>query len=87
MMLSTPFGKRGTFFEEWTDGAGWERYEVPASEVPRISPKFLEEERRNMPGPWFDQEYMCKFVEAQDQVFSYEEVQAALDEEVKPLFG
>src|SRR5215211_5939026 len=87
MMLSTPFGKRGIFFEEWTGGAGWERYEVPASEVPRISAEFLEEERRNMPGPWFDQEYMCRFVEAQDQVFSYEEVQAALDEEVKPLFG
>src|ERR671913_1643200 len=24
MMLSTPFGKRGAFFEEWTEGAGWE---------------------------------------------------------------
>jgi Terminase large subunit, T4likevirus-type, N-terminal len=87
MMLSTPFGKRGIFFEEWTQGVGWERYEVLASEVPRISPEFLEEERRNMPGPWFEQEYMCRFVEAQDQVFGYEEVQAALDEEVKPLFG
>lgn len=87
MMLSTPFGKRGIFFEEWTNGVGWERYEVPASQVPRISPKFLEEERRNMPGPWFDQEYMCKFVEAQDQVFGYDEVQAALDGGVKPLFG
>jgi len=82
MMLSTPFGKRGIFFEEWTGGAGWERYEVPASEVPRISPEFLEEEQRNMPGPWFEQEYMCRFVEAQDQVFGYEEVQDALDEEV-----
>src|SRR5918992_1816339 len=31
MMLSTPFGKRGAFFEEWLGGEGWERYEVPAS--------------------------------------------------------
>jgi len=30
---------------------------------------------------------MCRFVEAQDQVFGYEEVQDALDEEVRPLFG
>ena len=29
-MLSTPYGKRGIFYEEWTGGHGWERYEVPA---------------------------------------------------------
>src|SRR5215211_7658408 len=40
MMLTTPHGKRGVFYEEWTSGAGrgWERYEVPAGECPRISP-------------------------------------------------
>src|ERR671911_1589459 len=35
MMLSTPAGRRGVFFDEWTSGAGqgsWERYEVPASQ-------------------------------------------------------
>src|SRR5215211_5428023 len=31
MMLSTPHGKRGVFYEEWIGGHGWERYEVPAS--------------------------------------------------------
>src|SRR5215204_4838293 len=51
MMLSTPCSKRGVFFEEWIDGssAGWERYEVPASQCPRISEEFLEEERRVLP--------------------------------------
>ncbi len=29
MMLSTPYGKRGAFFDEWTNGQGWERYEIP----------------------------------------------------------
>jgi hypothetical protein len=86
MMLSTPFGKRGVFFGEWTRGAGWERYRVPATEVARISPEFLEEERRNMPEPWFRQEYMTEFVEAQDQVFAHDDVMAALDEGVRPLF-
>src|SRR5215203_6426377 len=37
MMLSTPAGKGGVFFEEWDGGGGWERYEVPARECPRIS--------------------------------------------------
>jgi phage terminase large subunit-like protein len=42
MMLSTPYGKRGVFYEEWTSGRGWERYEVPASQCPRIPEEFLE---------------------------------------------
>jgi hypothetical protein len=49
MMLSTPYGKRGVFFEEWIGGQGWERYEVPASQCPgyrrsswrRSAPPFL----------------------------------------------
>jgi hypothetical protein len=45
MMLTTPYGKRGVFYEEWSGGHGWERYEVPASKCPRISEEFLEEER------------------------------------------
>ncbi|MDQ5829410.1 MAG: hypothetical protein M3324_05970, partial [Actinomycetota bacterium] len=46
MMLSTPYGKRGVFYEEWSSGEGWERYEVPAGRCPRISREFLEEEER-----------------------------------------
>src|SRR5215208_4399555 len=32
MMLSTPYGKRGIFYDEWTGGAGWERFRVTAEE-------------------------------------------------------
>jgi hypothetical protein len=85
MMLSTPFGKRGVFYREWTDGQGWERYEVKAAECPRISSAFIEEERRNMPNPWFRQEYLCEFVEASGAVFSHDDVRAALDSSVRPL--
>ena len=89
MMLSTPFGRRGVFFEEWSrgPGAGWERYEVPAAKVPRISGAFLEEERRSLPARVFRQEYECSFEETDDQVFSFEDVQAAITPEVTPLFG
>ena len=75
------------FFEEWANGVGWERYEVPGTQVPRISPEFLEEERRALPGRVFRQEYMCSFEETEDQVFSYEDVEAALSDDVAPLFG
>jgi hypothetical protein len=86
MMLSTPYGKRGVFFEEWSGGEGWERYEVPASECPRIAASFLEDERRALPGWVYRQEYECSFEETEDQVFSHELVSAAITDEVKPLF-
>ncbi len=86
MMLSTPFGKRGAFFEEWTNGIGWERYRVPAGECPRISETFLEEERRSLPRRVYRQEYECSFEETDDQVFSFEDVAAAISKDVTPLF-
>ena len=87
MMLTTPYGKRGVFFEEWTEGEGWERYEVRAAECPRIPTSFLEEERRALPAWVFRQEYECSFEETEDQVFSHELVSAAITDEVAPLFG
>jgi hypothetical protein len=89
MMLSTPYGRRGIFHQEWTSeaGIGWERYEVSASDCPRISEEFLEEERRSLPRRIFDQEYRCQFVETDDQVFSHADVQGAISDEVTPLFG
>jgi hypothetical protein len=87
MMLSTPYGKRGVFYEEWTSGRGWERYEVPASRCPRISREFLEEERASLPPFIFRQEYECSFEETEDQVFTTDLIDRALTDEVKPLFG
>jgi hypothetical protein len=86
IMLSTPYGKRGVFYEEWTGGHGWERYEVPASQCPRISEEFLEEERRVLPSWVYRQEYECSFEETEDQVFTMEMVERAVTPEVTPLF-
>lgn len=87
LALSTPFGKRGWWHTEWTAGGpGWERYEVPASMCPRISPAFLAEEERAMGPLWFRSEYGCEFVDTVDQFFSSDDIQAALSEEVQPLF-
>ncbi len=82
--LSTPFGNRGWWYEAWAQGGDdWERYEVPASLCPRISPAFLEEERRTL-GQWFfEQEYECKFLDAQSQAFSRADIDKAFTEEVE----
>jgi hypothetical protein len=87
LMMSTPYGRRGIFYEEWTGGGTWERYEVPASQCPRIPTSFLEEERRSLPRRVYRQEYECSFEETDDQVFTHADVQAAISEEVTPLFG
>jgi hypothetical protein len=87
MMLTTPYGKRGIFYEEWTGGAGWERYEVPASQCPRISEEFLEKERASVPPFILRQEYECSFEETEDQVFTTDLIDRAVTDEVQPLFG
>jgi hypothetical protein len=87
ILLSTPNGKRGIYYEEWTEGVGWTRYEVPASQCPRISEEFLEEEQRALPARVYRQEYACSFEETEDQVFGYEDVERAMDPDVTPLFG
>jgi hypothetical protein len=87
ILMSTPFGQRGHFFEEWTQGGdAWERVQIKATECPRISPDFLAEERRSMGDWWYRQEYLCQFVETVDQIFSYDLIMAAISAEVKPLW-
>ncbi len=88
VLLSTPFGKRGFFHHEWTEGGqGWHRTKVTAFDCPRISREWLEQERATIGDWWFRQEYLCEFVESVDSVFAYEDILRALDGDVKPLFG
>ena len=88
VLLSTPFGQRGFFHREWTEGGpGWERLKVRAVDVPRIPAAWLAEERARIGDWWYRQEYDCEFVTTEDQVFSYEAVMGALSTEVQPLFG
>jgi hypothetical protein len=89
VMLTTPYGKRGVFYEEWTSGAGhgWERFEVPASQCPRIPETFLREEEESLPPFIYRQEYECSFEETEDQVFTTDMIDRAVTDEVEPLFG
>jgi hypothetical protein len=84
--LSTPFGKRGWWHKEWSEGEDWERVRVTAAECPRISAEFLAEEKRALPESWFRQEYCCEFADAEGSVFSYSDVMGAMSASVKPLF-
>ena len=47
--LSTPYGKRGFFYDAWTRGGDdWMRIEAPVQQISRISPQFLACQRRTM---------------------------------------
>jgi hypothetical protein len=85
MMLSSPYGKRGVFYEAWEHGGdSWERYRVPAADCPRISPAFLAEERASLPGWVFRQEYECSFEETEEQVFTHDMLESARDDTIVP---
>jgi hypothetical protein len=88
VLLSTPFGKRGFFHQEWTaGGADWQRTKVTADQCPRILRVWLEQERRAIPDNVFRSEYLCEFTDTLDSVFSYDDIARALDDDIKPLFG
>ena len=84
--LTTPWGKRGWFYNEYIGTEPWERTKITAYECPRISREFLEQEKRTMPPMWFAAEYMCEFTDTEDQVFTTEHVMGAVSAAVKPLF-
>ncbi len=86
ILASTPWGRRGHFWNVWDTGQGWSKTRVPADQVPRISPAFLEQERAELPRHVFEQEYMCHFSESVDSVFAYADVMRAVRDDIEPLF-
>lgn len=81
LACTTAFGARGWFFDAFTGSDPWYRLKVPAIACPRISPEFLESERRALGERWYSQEYLCSFEDAQGQVFSTADVLAAASDE------
>jgi hypothetical protein len=85
-MLSTPNGKQGFFYETWQSAdPQWLKVSVQATDCPRISPEFLEEQRSVMSSDDFRQEHMCEFIGTGDALFDPDLVAAAYDPTVKPI--
>ena len=84
-LMSTPYGKRGFFYEAWAYGEEWSRMAVPAPECPRIREEFLREELRVLGEAWFRQEYLCEFVDNGAGVFERDVVEGAVSGEVAEL--
>jgi hypothetical protein len=123
--LSTPWGKRGWFFNAWSGAEeakeqeqltpeqarellltigmdvepdrlvaeaatapfGWERTQVTCRDNARINPYFLANELRTVPRLVFQSEWLTEFVDTEDSVFRYDDLQAMLDDRIAPLWG
>jgi hypothetical protein len=85
ILLSTPFGKRGFFHQEWTQGQDWQRTKITADLCPRIDPEWLEREKAMIGSWWHRQEYGCEFIETTDSVFNFDDIARAISKDVEPL--
>jgi hypothetical protein len=88
IMLSTPFGKRGFFYEAWTKGGeDWHRTRVAATECKRITQQFLNEELRELGAQRFSEEHGLAFLDPDTCVFNTAIIDAAFTESVVPLWN
>lgn len=91
LAASTPFGKRGWFFDEWergqdeSSGLKWHRERITAYQCPRYTKEFLEGEMASMGERWFRQEYLAIFEDPVGAVFAESDIAAAFRDDVKPL--
>ncbi len=88
ILLSTPHGRRGVFWETWQrDDPKWRKIMVTADRCPRITQAFLDEELDTIGDRWFRQEYMCEFIELEGALFGTDLVTSMFDEETKHMFS
>jgi hypothetical protein len=84
MLLSTPYGARGFFYEATRDPDTWHTFTVPADKVTRLSDAFLREQERTLGSWWFDQEYRCLFLDAASAAFASADIEGAFDAALLP---
>jgi hypothetical protein len=85
--LSTPFGNQGWFAETWHNEAlSWRRVRVPASECPRLSREFLENELKELGPLRFGEEYDLQFNDSMLAMFPMRLIERAFTSEVRPLW-
>lgn len=121
--LSTPWGKRGFFWEAWEgqqtadeqaldlatvqslladlgmtvseedlahepgeESFDWHRIELSAPHNPRLSKRFLANERRSVPDLIFRSEWLCEFTDPEGAVFNYADIEHMISDDPSPLW-
>lgn len=71
ILLSTPFGKGGYFYNSFTDKE-FKQFHISSESCKRISKEFLLKERKRLTKLEYSQEYLGEFVEEFNQLFKTE---------------
>jgi hypothetical protein len=79
IIASTPEGKRGLFWETWTDGGP----ESTVHQCPRVSKEFVESQRRKGDA-FFKQAYECQFVESGIYLLGRDQVERLVTDKEQP---
>ena len=92
ILASTPMGKRGAFYRAWTFGGdSWFRVFGPV-DVERlplnapegsISREFLDAERARGGADYFDQEYLCVFLDRDSHMFGDDDMQTVFTQDLE----
>lgn len=70
LALGTPKGKRGWFYEAWSDGEGYEKISARASECSRIRPEWLARQLKKHGPLIYSQEFECAWIDSGSGAFS-----------------
>ena len=74
VLLSTPFGKKGFFYQKVENDSDWYSQRVQTEQNPMIDQKFIEEQKQNLTHTQFKQEILGEFEAASDSFFQREEL-------------
>lgn len=87
VFLSTPKGRRGTYYETWTSSdPDWHRIRVELGSCPRITPEFLARERKNLGEARYAEEYLCEFIDSDTSAFNTAIIDAAFSNDLRALW-
>jgi len=75
ILLSTPNGQSGYFYEQWHAETGpWKKLKGSLDRCPRVNKEAIENIRKTTAKDIFEQEFECKFVAAGGQIISLETI-------------
>lgn len=80
VLISSPFGKQGRFYESHTRLDYYSRYHVSYEDCPFINKDYIERERQNKTEMEFQQEYQADFVEEADTYFTISLIKSCMTE-------
>lgn len=84
---STPNGDRGWWRDAWKSGDPvWTRLTVSIDQLPRLTEAEIARQRAILHPNQFRQEFLLEFLDTDQQFYSTETIEAALCDEIVPLF-